>query len=56
MSNVIVTIKRHGHHNLPAGLVVEVMREIDAETVFIKTAQVSKAIPKSDLKYTKGNK
>ena len=55
MGNMIVTIKRHGHHNLPVGLVVEVVREIDEYTVFIKSPQVSKAIPKSDLKFIKGS-
>lgn len=54
MNNIIVTIKTHGHHNLPYGLVVEVMHNIDDKTVFIKTPQVSKAIPKADLKFTKG--
>lgn len=53
MDNIIVTIKRHGHHNLPVGLAVEVMHDIDDKTVFIKSPQVSKAIPKADLKFTK---
>lgn len=55
MGNMVVTIKRHGHHNLPVGLAVEVVREIDEYTVFIKSPQVAKAIPKSDLNFIKGN-
>ena len=50
---MFVTIKAYGHNNLPVGLSAEVVREIDSETVFIRTAQVSKAIAKRDLNYFK---
>ena len=50
------TIKRHGHHGLPVGLAVEVLREIDVKTVFIRTARVAKAIPKDDLNFLKVSK
>lgn len=36
---------------LPVGLQVEVMHEIDDETVFIRTPQISKSIPKYDLTF-----
>ena len=56
MANTIVTIKRQGHHGLPVGLVVNVVREVDEKTVFITSPQVSKAIAKDDLNFTKGSK
>ena len=56
MANTIVTIKRQGHHGLPVGLVVNVVREVDEKTVFITSPQVSKAIAKDDLNFIKGSK
>ena len=47
------TIKRHGHHGLPVGLAVEVVREIDSDTVFIRSPRVAKAIAKNDLNFLK---
>lgn len=44
-------IKCTGHHNLPVGLIVEVVRKVDDLTVFIRSSQVSKTMLKFDLNF-----